>query len=77
MKATPTGSHVSMSPADDEVDRDRIIKQSLVNHTRPVAVRKPLRNRFRAGLGIICAVALGSLVTLIGGLPDEEPRSPY
>ena len=76
MKAIANSSHVSMSPSDDQVYRDPTMHHALVDQTgcRSVALRKSLRNRLRAGLGIICAVALGSLITLIGG---EDPWSPY
>ena len=79
MKAIANSSHVSMSPSDDQVYRDPTMHHALVDQTgcRSVALRKSLRNRLRAGLGIICAVALGSLITLIGGFPDEDPWSPY
>jgi hypothetical protein len=81
IKPIATSSDVSMSPLDDQVNRDQTIHHSLIDQSRagrrPVAARKPLRRRFAACLGIVCAVAIGSLINLIGGFPDEDPWSPY
>ena len=50
-------------------------RSQTVGH--PNVVRKPLLSRVAVALGIICAVAIGGLITLIGGFPDEDPWSPY
>jgi hypothetical protein len=42
-----------------------------------VVARKPVWNRMAVAFGIACAVALGLVITLIGGLPKEDPWSPY
>ena len=81
MKATATSADVSMSPLDDQVSRDQTIHHSLIDQSRaerrPVASRKPLLSRVAVLLGLISAVSVGLLITLIGGFPDEDPWSPY
>lgn len=81
MVANVTTSHDPMSPNCHHIDPGHAFDGRLDHRSQtvghPNVVRKPLLSRVAVALGLISAVLVGLLITLIGGFPDEDPWSPY